>query len=241
MAVMEPLEYFVVDSEIPSEALIYRDIIADIMSDLRLASAIGRIRVEIVPKKALFTMAVLLRDIEIPVRVSDMSKVETAYEGGKGFVRLSIEREKYMPELTRFLWDRYTPANVNQADRWTILVSAEDPVAEVSKIQNEIIANPSQSLHANLIEFAIRSMPEGFRVRYHTFENNEFMFVASEDILEKEWLARGKQMVEELKTVKVGSEAVESGQPAKQPGSREAKLAEGKGKRERVNREEEES
>ncbi|MDV0446301.1 hypothetical protein MsAg5_01310 [Methanosarcinaceae archaeon Ag5] len=241
MAVMEPLEYFVVDSEVPSEALVYHDIIADVMSDLRLASAIGRIRVEVVPKKALFIMAILLRDVEIPIRVSDMSKVETAYEGGKGFVSLSIEREKYMPELTQFLWNTYTPANVNQADRWTILVSTDDPVAEVSKIQNEIIANPSQSLHSNLIEFAIRAVPEGFRVRYHTFENNEFLFVASEDILEKEWLARGEQMVEELKTVKVGSEAAESGQVAKQPGSRESRLTEGKEKRERVNREEEAS
>ncbi|WNY27596.1 methanogenesis marker 17 protein [Methanolapillus ohkumae] len=207
MVVMEPLEYFVVDSEIPSEAQVYKDVVADVMSDLRLASAIGRIHVEVVPKKALFILAALLRDIEIPIRVSDAAQVDTVYEGGKGFVRLTIEREKYMPELTRFLWKQFTPANVNQTDRWTILVTVDDPVESAGKIQNEIIANPSQSLHANMIEFSIRSVPEGFRVRYHTFENNAFMFVASEDILEKEWLDRGVAMVAELKTMKIGADA----------------------------------
>ena len=198
---MEPLEVFRVWSVAESEAEVYRDIIADVLSDLRLASAIGRINVEIYPPKSLFMMTAILRDVEMPVRVSDMATVDTVYESGEEYIRIVIEREKYMTELTRYLWEKYTPANVIQADRWTILVRSKDVVGDVESLPNYIITNPSQNLHSNMIEFSIRSVPEGFRVRYHTFENNEFLFVASEDIVEPHQLEHAKLMMEKLKTM----------------------------------------
>ncbi|MDV0445275.1 hypothetical protein MmiAt1_08430 [Methanimicrococcus sp. At1] len=221
---MEPLEIFKVTSPVESEAAVYHDIIADVMSDLRLASAIGRITVEIYPAGSLFMMAAMLRDVEMPIRISDMAAVDTAYEGGEGYVKITIEREKYMPELTRYLWERYTPANVTQADRWTILVRADDPAEEAAALPTHIIANPSQNLHSDMIEFSIRCVPEGFRVRYHTFGNNEFMFIASEDIIETTQLKHAEKMMEKLRAAK--------------PDVTETKTADGKGKREARNKEE---
>jgi putative methanogenesis marker protein 17 len=197
---MEPLEIFEVYSAIHSEAETYRGITADVMSDLRLASAIGRIRIEIYPQNSLYMMAAILRDVEMPIRISDMAVVDTAYEGGVGFVKFKVEREKYMPDLTRFLWNKYTPANVIQDDRWTILVRAEEPAKEAETLPNQVIANPSQNMHANMIELSIRGVPEGFRVRYHTFKNNEFLFIASEDIIEPDQLAHAEKMMENLRT-----------------------------------------
>jgi len=199
---MEPLEVFEVISPVPAEAAVYRDITADVMSDLRLASAVGRIHVAVYPVKALYIMAAILRDVEMPVKISDMAAADTTYEDGETYVRITIEREKYMPELTRYLWDRYTPANVVQADRWTILIRSEEAAAEAAALPNKIIANPALNLHANMVEFSIRAVPEGFRVRYHTFENNEFLFIASEDVLEPRWLELGKKTMADLKTTK---------------------------------------
>ena len=200
---MEPLEVFEVVSQFPAEAAVYRDITADVISDLRLASAIGRIRVSVYPAAALYIMTAILRDVEMPVRVSDMAATDTFYENGENYVRITIEREKYMPELTRYLWDRYTPANVIQADRWTILIRTEDAAAEVAALPGKIIANPALNLHANMVEFSVRAVPEGFRVRYHTFENKEFLFIASEDVLQPRWLELGQKMMTELRTAKV--------------------------------------
>lgn len=219
---MEPLEIFKVTSPVESEAAVYHDIIADVMSDLRLASAIGRISVEIYPANSIFMMAAMLRDVEMPIRISDMANVTTSYEGGEGFVKITIEREKYMPELTRFLWAKYTPANVIQADRWTILIRAEEPASEAEKLPPQIIADPSQNLHADMIEFSVRSVPEGFRVRYHTFENNAFTFIACEDMIQPTQLAHVKKMMEKLRN------AV--------PDVTEVKEASGKEKREAVNK-----
>ncbi|MBZ3935664.1 methanogenesis marker 17 protein [Methanimicrococcus blatticola] len=219
---MEPLEIFTVYSAVESEAAVYRDITADVMSDLRLASAVGRIRVEIYPAKSLYMMTAILRDVEMPIRISDMATVETSYENGEDYVKITIDREKYMPDLTRYLWDKYTPANVVQADRWTILVRAEDSKKDAADLPAHIIANPSKNLHADMVEFSIRAVPEGFRVRYHTFENNEFTFIASEDIIEPNQLNHAKKMMDELRS------AV--------PDVTETKNADGKEKREARNR-----
>ncbi|WP_316559412.1 methanogenesis marker 17 protein [Methanimicrococcus stummii] len=221
---MEPLEIFEVYSAIESEAAVYRDITADVMSDLRLASAIGRIKIEIYPEGSLYMLAAMLRDVEMPIRISDMASVDTSYEGGEGFVKITIDREKYMPELTHFLWNKYTPANVVQADRWTILIRAEEPAKEAETLPAQIIANPSKNLHADMVEFSIRCVPEGFRVRYHTYENNEYLFIASEDIIEPTQLEHAKKMMEKLR------KAV--------PDVTETKTADGKEKREAKNKSE---
>lgn len=199
---MEPLEVFEVISPVPSEAAVYRDITADVISDMRLSSVIGRILVHIYPVKALYIMTAMLRDVEMPVRVFDMAKTDTYFDDGEDYARIAIEREKYMPELTRFLWDRYTPANVIQADRWTILVRTSDPAKEAEVIQNRIIADPAKNMHADMVEFAVRAVPEGFRVRYHTYQNNEFMFIASEDVLEPRWLEFAEKLKADLRIFK---------------------------------------
>ena len=219
---MEPLEIFTVYSAVETEAAVYRDITADVMSDLRLASAVGRIRVEIYPAKSLYMMTAILRDIEMPIHISDMATVETSYENGEDYVKITIDREKYMPDLTRYLWNKYTPANIVQADRWTILVRAGDPAKDAAALPSQIIANPSKNLHADMVEFSIRAVPEGFRVRYHTFENNEFIFIASEDIIEPNQLEHAKKMMTDLRN------AV--------PDVTETKKADGKEKREAKNK-----
>ncbi len=219
---MEPLEIFTVYSAVETEAAVYRDITADVMSDLRLASAVGRIKVEIYPAKSLYMMAAILRDVEMPIHISDMATVETAYENGEDYVKITIDREKYMPDLTRYLWNKYTPANVVQADRWTILVRADDAAKDAAALPAQIIANPSKNLHADMVEFSIRAVPEGFRVRYHTFENNEFIFIASEDIIEPNQLEHARKMMEDLR------KAV--------PDVTETKKADGKEKREAKNK-----
>ena len=225
---MEPLEIFTVFTKEPDEAQNYHENIADVISDLRLGTAIGRMHVTIVPSIALFTIAAIVRDTETPVCISDMSIVDTAYEDGEDFLRITIEREKYMPELTRFLWQEYTPANVIQADRWTILVRVSTPEKMIEQIKNSVIANPFQSMHANLIEMAVRAVPEGFRVRRHTFENNEFLFVASEDILKPEWLEEGKRQMDRLRNAVVEIVAKERDTREKQDESNRRNIMRGK-------------
>lgn len=193
---MDSLEVFTVESQIASEQEFYRKIIEDNLASLRLAPAIGRIKVVLRPEDSLFQMAIILRDVGTKVTAIDIADIEAkpiAHE-----IVISIKKEQYIPELLGKLWERYGKANISQPDRWTVAISNENPEKEAAFIKEMMIADPRHRLHENLVDFAIRVTPEGFRVRYHLYKGNRFIFVASEEALEDEWIKEANIMLEEL-------------------------------------------
>ncbi|MDD2439871.1 MAG: methanogenesis marker 17 protein [Methanosarcinaceae archaeon] len=200
---MDALETFIVEAAIPSEAGFYKKILEDNISSLKLAPAIGRLKVILRPEDSLFQMALLLRDIGSALTTADIAKVEAKVATEKE-VRISIKKEQYLPELLRLLWKRYGKANIKQPDRWTVAVVVENPLKVAPFIENLVVADPRHTLHENLVDFAIRVTPEGFRVRYHLFKGQKFVFVASEDALKKEWIEEAGKMLEALERTKGG-------------------------------------
>lgn len=73
---MDPLEVFDVESAISPEQEFYRKIIEDNLSSLKLAPAIGRIKVVLRPEDSLFQMAILLRDVGTRVTTTDIADME---------------------------------------------------------------------------------------------------------------------------------------------------------------------
>lgn len=194
---MDALETFIVESAIDSEMAFYRQIIEDNLSSLKLGPAIGRIKVVLRPEDSLFQMAIILRDVGTKVTTLDMADVE-AKTGASHEVVISIKKERYIPELLKKLWARHGKANIRQPDRWTVAVDSDNPQEEAEFLGKMIVADPRHTLHEDLVDFAIRVTPEGFRVRYHLFKGNRFVFVASEEAMEKEWIEEAGAMLEEL-------------------------------------------
>ncbi|WP_406670556.1 methanogenesis marker 17 protein [Methanolobus sp. ZRKC4] len=194
---MEALETFIVESPVPEEGAAYRSIISDVISELVLGGAIGRIKVVIRPEDSLFQMAIILRGSQPTVKVSDIGSVE-AGNLAKKEVKISLTEEKYLPELLELLWARYGRAKVFQPERRTLIMNAEDTSAEIEFLKEMIVADPKQTLLSRLVEMAIRSTPEGFRVRYHSMKENHFIFVASEDTLKPEWIEEGHKILAEI-------------------------------------------
>lgn len=193
---MDSLEIFAVESAIASEQEFYRKIIEDNMASLRLAPAIGRIKVVLKPENSLFQMAIILRDVGTRVTTMDIADVEAKPVAGE--IIISIKKEQYIPELLGKLWERYGKANISQPDRWTVAISTDRPEEEANFLKDMMVADPRHRLHENLVDFAIRITPEGFRVRYHLYKGNRFIFVASEEVLKPEWIAEAETMLEEL-------------------------------------------
>jgi putative methanogenesis marker protein 17 len=193
---MDSLETFVVDSEITSEQEFYRKIIEDNLANLKLAPAIGRIKVILRPENSLFQMAIILRDVGSRVKTIDIADVESKSFANK--VIISIKKEQYIPELLEKLWELYGKTNISQPDRWTVAISTDRSEEEVAFIKEMMVADPRHRIHENLVDFAIRVTPEGFRVRYHLYKGNRFIFVASEEALKNEWIAEAEEMLEEL-------------------------------------------
>lgn len=193
---MESLEIFAVESAIASEQEFYRKIIEDNLSSLKLAPAIGKIKVVLRPEDSLFQMAIILRDVGTRVTINDIADVEAKPIAGE--IIISIKKEQYIPELLGKLWERYGKANISQPDRWTVTISSDKPKEEEAFLKDMMVADPRHRLHENLVDFAIRVTPEGFRVRYHLYKGNQFIFVASEEALKHEWIEEAEAMLEEL-------------------------------------------
>jgi putative methanogenesis marker protein 17 len=193
---MDSLETFVVESAIDSEKEFYRKIIEDNLASLKLAPAIGRIKVVLRPEDSLFQMAIILRDVGTKVTTIDIADVEAKPVAGE--VVILIKKEQYIPELLTKLWERYGKANIRQPDRWTVAISTDKPAEEAAFLKEMMVADPRHRLHENLVDFAIRATPEGFRVRYHLYKGNRFVFVASEEALKHEWIKEAGAMLDEL-------------------------------------------
>jgi putative methanogenesis marker protein 17 len=193
---MDSLETFVVESAIDSEKEFYRKIIEDNLASLKLAPAIGRIKVVLRPEDSLFQMAIILRDVGTKVTTIDIADVEAKPVAGE--VVILIKKEQYIPELLTKLWERYGKANIRQPDRWTVAISTDKPAEEAAFLKEMMVADPRHRLHENLVDFAIRATPEGFRVRYHLYKGNRFVFVASEEALKHEWIEEAGAMLDEL-------------------------------------------
>jgi len=193
---MDSLETFVVDSVIASEQEFYRKIIEDNLASLKLAPAVGRIKVVLRPEDSLFQMVIILRDVGSKVKTIDIADVES-----KSFdkeIIIFIKTEQYIPELLEKLWELYGKANISQPDRLTVVISTDRAEEEAAFIKEMMVADPRHRIHENLVDFAIRVTPEGFRVRYHLYKGNRFIFVASEEALKDEWIVEAEEMLEEL-------------------------------------------
>ena len=193
---MDSLETFVVESAIASEQEFYRKIVEDNLASLKLVPAIGRIKVMLRPEDSLFQMAIILRDVGTRVTTVDIADVEVKPVAKE--IIISIKTEQYIPELLGKLWELYGKANISQPDRLTIAISTDRPEEESVFIKEMMVADPKHRLHENLVDFAIRVTPEGFRVRYHLYKGNRFIFVASEEALKDEWIVEAEEMLEEL-------------------------------------------
>ncbi len=193
---MDSLETFVVNSVIASEQAFYKKIIEDNLASLKLASAIGKIKVMLRPEDSLFQMAIILRDVGSKVKTIDIAEVESKSLAKE--IIISIKNEQYIPELLEKLWKLYGKVNISQPDRLTVSISTDRSEEEAAFIKEMMIADPRHKIHENLVDFAIRVAPEGFRVRYHLYKDNNFIFVASEEALKNEWITEAEKMLEEL-------------------------------------------
>jgi len=192
---MEPLEIFTVETTEPSEAAAYESILKDIISELAFSRTIGRIKVRIRPEDSLFMMVILLRRGLPPIKAGEISDTEFDREHAK--VVITVRDEKIIPQFLDRLWEQFGRQNVIQPERNIIEIAAD--IETVDKFIAELIVdNPEKTIRERLADMAIRTTPEGFRIRYHSLDSGKFVFVASEDTMQQDWINEANVMLKEL-------------------------------------------
>jgi len=174
---MPPLNYFVVESpdEVGKEA--YERIAADVLQDLDLIKVVDRLHIYVDPKVPIFVAAGLLRHMPRAIRVADFANVNR----GEHEIVLDIGDETYLAPLLQKLWVLYGKENVEQPDRFTVVLPAG--VAGEEDLEQIVVADPSETLYKDVIYALQYIAPEGFKVRRQYIREGKFYYVASEDTL----------------------------------------------------------
>jgi putative methanogenesis marker protein 17 len=174
---MQAIEYFVVECPEALGGEYYEQIANDVLLDHNLLRVISKIHIFIDPKIPVFVAVGTLKRIKTIVRVGDFANVNPL----EGKMTLVLSEETYLAPMLKIFWERFGKDKVEQPDRFT--VNLYGVTATPAEIEEIAVADPSESLHKDLI-YALRCIaPEGFRLRSEVFTTQKFSFVASENTL----------------------------------------------------------
>ncbi len=196
---MEQLETFVVESPDIVGAKTTKVLIQDTLADLSLTRVIGRLKVFVDPVQPVFIFTALLRLGTPAIKLKDFAIVDMGTLG-KDEVKIELQREAFTVKLLNKLWEKYGKENIEQPDKKIIIVKT-DPLKELDILKEFVIEEPRQEVLDRLIDaVALRIIPEGFRVRKHELSTSHILFVASEDTLKPEWIAKARDMLNSLRS-----------------------------------------
>lgn len=196
---MEQLETFIVESPDTVGAKTTKTLIKDTLADLNLSRVIGRMKVFVDPVEPVFIFVALIRLGTPPILLKDFAKVEMGALG-KDEVKIELQRETHAVKLLNKLWERYGKEQLEQPDKKIIMIRTREPDKEVDTLKELVIEEPQQEVLDRLIDaIALRIIPEGFRVRKHELSKSHVLFVASEDTLRPEWIAKARDILESLR------------------------------------------
>lgn len=175
---MAGLDYFAVEST-EDGADNYNKIATTVLQDHNLLSIVEGLHLYIDPEYPLFVATGLIRPPRVAIRVSDVGNV--LVQDGKATI--AVGDETYLAAMLKMLWSRLGHDNVDQPDRFTVIISN----VEIPKdIESWVVIDPAESLFKDLI-YAIQVIaPEGFKVRRENYGSDRFSYAASENTLPAE-------------------------------------------------------
>ncbi len=195
---MEEDEKIIVES--PGEevgAIIYKQVISDVLSDLSLGRVIEKVRVYVDVTEPVFIFVGLRHPGLAAVHIKDFADLEIG-EYGKHQVLIKLNKEAYIPQLLEKLWERYGRGNIIHEERTLVAVETLDYMDEVDIISEMVIDEKAGEIDDRIVDSMLRIIPEGFRVRYHQMTKEYILFVASEDAIKQEWKDRGQAILDKL-------------------------------------------
>ncbi|HEY3421594.1 MAG TPA: methanogenesis marker 17 protein [Methanocellaceae archaeon] len=193
--IMEPLEIFEVESEDKEGAAKYKEVISDILMDLNLVRAIGRLKAYADPKAPVFIIVGIFRPGMAKLTLGDVADISSVNEG----LLVSVREEQYSSKAVSQLWSTYGRENIISTDRAAVIVPFKgDLEKQMDDISSIIVYDPQEELKKNVIDALIRITPEGFRVRKHFISEHMLAFIASEDPIKPEWIDICRRLRKEI-------------------------------------------
>ena len=177
---MAGLDFFKVEStETGGEK--YAEIATSVLQDRNLLSIIEGLYLYIDPQYPLFAAAGIIRPPRTSIKVNDVGNV--LIEDGKATI--SVGSETYLAPMLKMIWEKLGHDNVDQPDRFTVIITGIDENAK--NLKDWIVIDPTESLFKDLIYTIQVIAPEGFKVRRENYGKNRFSYVASENTVPEKY------------------------------------------------------
>ncbi|HTY15880.1 MAG TPA: methanogenesis marker 17 protein [Methanoregulaceae archaeon] len=177
---MGPLDYFEVECPEVTGGEYYKRIVTTVLLDHDLTKVVAKIHIFIDPSVPLFIAVGTTKRLPSPVKVRDFANLNI--EEHK--VTISIGNEAYLAPFLKLLWEKFGKGQVEQPDRFTIVLALER--AESEKLEDMVVTDPSLALYKDLIYAMQTIAPEGFKVRRQYYGKGKFYYIASENTLEED-------------------------------------------------------
>ena len=174
---MEAVEYFEVECPEKAGGDYYQKIADVVLLDHNLIRVVSKLHLFIDPRIPLFIAAGVTRKLPGMVLLRDFADVNIQERK----VTISIGDEAYLAPLLKILWERFGKEQVEQPDRFTILMNLDE--SESESLPDLPVFDPSDSLYKDLIYALQVIQPEGFKVRRQYYGKGKFYLVASENTL----------------------------------------------------------
>lgn len=176
---------FTVESTDVEGAKLYDGVLRDVLSDLNLARAIGRLHIYIDPKQPVFIAVGLFRQGLPTLTLGDVADISGVNEG----LLVSVRDEEYAATAVGKLYLKYGRDQLIPTDRTAVIVPTKgDYATQHDEIAAIVVYDPKEELKKSVIDALIRITPEGFRVRKHYISEHMLAFIASEDPIRPEWM-----------------------------------------------------
>lgn len=193
---MEPLEVFKVECVDEEGAQKYESVIRDVLTDLNLVRAIGRLRVYIDPKEPVFIIVGMFRQGLPTITLGDVADINGVNEG----IMVSVREEQYASIAVGKLYLKYGRDKIIPTDRTSVIVPVDgDYARQHDEISSIVVYDPKDELKKAVIDALIRIAPEGFRVRKHYISDHTLAFIASEDPIKQSWMDVCHRIRDEIK------------------------------------------
>jgi putative methanogenesis marker protein 17 len=187
---MDPMEVFKIEVTGQEEfgAKKYRELIMDILQDLGLIRSIGRLYVYIDITQPVFAVYGLLRSGIPPLTVKDVGDI-LKVQGG---YQIKINDEEHMADLLQVLWKSFGRERVEQPARDVVIIASDTFPGEL------MVADLEKEFLQDLTDALVRVAPEGFRNRRNEMTKESFFFIAAEETLKPELIAKTKEKIREM-------------------------------------------
>ncbi|MDR2966700.1 MAG: methanogenesis marker 17 protein [Methanobacteriaceae archaeon] len=174
-------------------AKVYEMIINQIFQDLQLSPSIKDMRVCVEPEEVVFILAMKLGKTSSFTPLSDIATVKHDKQEKKTIIR--VKDENFLPNILKKLWQEKGRKKVHQPNRFSVILDGEH-----ENLKDLVIDDPHENLKKRVYDAAFRIIPEGFRIVRDISDGDVIAIVCTDELIKDEWLDKGLQYVEELKS-----------------------------------------